>query len=182
MRRRGAVRACEHVRFERAPAPDPSVGITWIGPFAGGTKHGTARNDTLLGSHGPDRLDGAGGNDVLWGNHLHNDPSSAADILRGGPGNDTVYGGSGTNQIWGGDGNDYLQGGAGRNTISGGRGSDTIRLRGRGRNSVDAGASNDTIQAYSRGVAVIRCGAGNDTVEIDRNDRPARDCERRIRH
>jgi Ca2+-binding RTX toxin-like protein len=180
--RRGGVKGCEHVVPQAAPRPDPKRGITWIAPLTGAVKHGTRRNDTLLGSHGPDRVYGRGGADVIWGNLLHNDPSSAHDRLVGEAGADVIYGGPGSNLILGGEGDDYLQGGKGRNTIRGGPGDDGIRLRGRGPNSVDAGPGNDVVYAYSRRPTRITCGPGFDTVEVDKHDTTAGDCERIIRH
>jgi Ca2+-binding RTX toxin-like protein len=180
--RSGRVRGCEHVVEQAAPTPDPSRGITWIGPYGGAVKHGTARDDTLLGSHGPDRIYGTKGADVIWGDLLHNDATKAFDYLVGGPGRDTVYGSGGRNRILGGDGDDYLQGGSGTNTILGGPGDDTIRLRGRGPNRVDAGPGDDVVYAYSRKPATITCGPGNDKVEVDRHDHVAADCERIVRH
>lgn len=92
LRRAGLVRGCEHVTFAPAAARDPAKGITWIGPLTGATRHGTDRHDTLLGAHGPDRIYGEGGDDVIWANRLHGDRSTALDRVWAGPGNDTVYG------------------------------------------------------------------------------------------
>jgi Ca2+-binding RTX toxin-like protein len=165
-----------------APPRDPARGITWIGPLRGASKHGTDRNDTLLGATGPDRFRGDGGADVLWGNRLHGDRSTALDVLWGDAGADTVYGSPGRNRIYGGEGDDYLQGGEGRNVIDGGPGDDTIRLRGAGPNRVDAGAGNDTVLAYSRRPTRISCGPGYDTVELDKHDDTDGTCEKVIRH
>ena len=81
--------------YAAPPKRDPATGITWIGPLRGAIRHGTARNDTLLGSHGPDQIHGAGGADIVWGDHLHNDQTRALDRLWGDAGDDVVYGGSG---------------------------------------------------------------------------------------
>ena len=43
------------------------------GRAGGGTKHGTERNDNLLGAHGSDTIAGGGGDDVIWG-----DPATTA--------------------------------------------------------------------------------------------------------
>ena len=72
--------------------------------------HGSAWNDTLLGSGvanvlrgnaGDDRLDGRGGNDTL----------------DGGEGRDTLIGGIGEDRLIGGKGNDTMTGGSGRDTF-----------------------------------------------------------------
>jgi Ca2+-binding RTX toxin-like protein len=182
LRRRGGIRGCESFVYAPPPPRDPALGITWLGPIGGARKNGTSRNDTLLGSRGPDLIRGRGGDDVIWGNQLHKDRSRALDRLYGDSGRDTIYGGSGRNVISGGDGADYLQGGAGSNTIRGGWGDDTIRLRGRGPNTVSGGPGNDVVYAYSRRPARISCGPGLDVVEVDRHDRVSGDCERVRRH
>jgi Ca2+-binding RTX toxin-like protein len=176
--RRGGIKNCENIRTAAAPPKDPSTGVTWIAPHDGGSTTGTGRNDNLLGSHGPDTIHAEGGDDVIWGNMLNADVSSALDRLFAGAGADTVYGGPGRNQIEGGPGNDYLQGGTGRNTIYGESGNDTIRLRGRGPNTVYAGAGNDTIFSFTKKRSTIHCGPGYDTVEKNPDTKVASDCEK----
>ena len=169
--RRGRIRGCERV-VEAAPAPDPAKGITRISRSSRGADlSGTERADTLLGGPGPDRISGAAGDDVLWGNHVRAGRSLGVDQIDGGPGADTVYGSRGANAIAGGEGDDHLQGGPGANTIDAGPGNDRVRLRGAGPNRVTAGDGDDLVQAYSRGAATIDCGPGSDTVTIGFNRR-----------
>jgi Ca2+-binding RTX toxin-like protein len=182
LRRRGRVRGCEHVVLTPAPPRDPARGITWLAPLRGASKKGSARNDTLLGATGPDRIRGRHGQDVIWGNRLHGDRSTALDRLWGGPGADVVYGSPGRNDIFGEDGGDYLQGGAGSNRIFGGPGDDEIRLRGRGPNTVDAGPGDDVVHVYARRASRIVCGPGSDTAHVDKHDRVDGSCERVVRH
>ncbi|MGH2942706.1 MAG: calcium-binding protein, partial [Solirubrobacteraceae bacterium] len=175
--RNGEIRNCERV-VEAEPVLDPSIGIKAIIADRGGSRTGGVRNDNLLGGRGSDRLDGAEGDDVIWGDrHLPEGGHAATDVLLGGPGRDTIYGGRGTNKIDGGAGDDYLQGGAFRNIIRGGDGDDEIRMRGKGSTKVYGGAGNDIVHALTNGRGVINCGPGWDTV-FTGNKRPSlRGCE-----
>jgi len=71
---------------------------------------GTDGPDTLDGGSGDDLLCGFGGDDVLLG-------GSGNDILVGGWGNDTLDGGSGNDHLVGNPDNDIMNGGSGRNTV-----------------------------------------------------------------
>ncbi|SMP32288.1 calcium-binding protein [Shimia sagamensis] len=84
-------------------------------------------NDTLVGDHGDNRLDGAGGSDELHGNDGADYivGRSGDDSLEGDSGNDRLYGGSGTDTLRGGDGDDYLRDDSGRDIFDGGEGQDT---------------------------------------------------------
>jgi extracellular elastinolytic metalloproteinase len=74
---------------------------------------GTSRADVLLGTTGPNRIDGKGGNDRLCG----------------AGGNDTLIGGAGVDKFDGGSGNDKLFSRDGRRetTVKGGAGTDRAR-------------------------------------------------------
>lgn len=74
------------------------------------TINGDNANNTLTGTAGPDRIDGRGGDDVIYA----------------GGGNDTLMGGAGDDRLFGGDGDDVLKGEAGANTMTGGAGDDHI--------------------------------------------------------
>ena len=86
------------------------------------TRVGTAGNDTLTGTDGPDvivgfdshdTIHGLGGNNILCGN-------AGNDTLNGGSGNDILYGDSGHDTLRGGTGDDTLRGEAGTDVCDGG--------------------------------------------------------------
>ena len=63
---------------------------------------GSPDNDELLGHHGDERLSGAGGNDILWGDwDPKNNTTKQRDYLSGGSGNDWLYPSHGRNTILG---------------------------------------------------------------------------------
>ena len=156
---------------------------------------GSAFNDTLvgfdfsatgpdeftnifLGGAGNDFLDGAGGNDQLYGG-ADNDTiigGAGADLLSGdagndsvsgGDGNDTVLGGTGTDTLFGDAGNDSLDGGDGNDILDGGLENDTL-VGGYGADSILGGAGDDTV--YDEVIGGVS-GGGNDTVNLgDGND------------
>lgn len=74
---------------------------------------------TILGTAGPDRLDGTPGNDVICG-------YGGDDVLRGGGGVDRVIGGPGADRLHGGAGTDRLEGGTGDDVLIGGSAADTL--------------------------------------------------------
>ena len=91
---------------------------------------GGSDNDELLGRHGSDRLNGMGGNDILWGDwDPKNNNTSQHDVLRGGAGNDWLYPSHGSTQVYGGAGNDYVWAYYGHGSIDCGPGKDTARVR-----------------------------------------------------
>ncbi|PZP26644.1 retention module-containing protein [Pseudomonas kuykendallii] len=65
---------------------------------------------------------GTSGNDTLKGSET----LAAADLLRGGDGNDTLYGYGGDDRLEGGNGNDTLYGGDGNDILIGGKGNDVL--------------------------------------------------------
>lgn len=71
---------------------------------------GTNRNDSLLGSAGPDNMSARGGDDVLRGR------DGDDNAMRGEGGRDRLYGGPGADQLGGGTGRDVLEGGDGFDT------------------------------------------------------------------
>src|SRR3954462_2201805 len=79
--REGRIVNCEQV-VEQATAEDPTKGVSKDSESRNGvTFTGTERNDNLLGGPGADRLIGLGGDDVIWGNHLHDGPSFGTDTI-----------------------------------------------------------------------------------------------------
>jgi Ca2+-binding RTX toxin-like protein len=73
----------------------------------------------LMGMRGNDSLDGAIGNDTIFG-------GKGFDTLLGNSGNDALYAGRGADNLNGGDGNDILLGGKGDDLLNGGSGNDTL--------------------------------------------------------
>jgi Ca2+-binding RTX toxin-like protein len=107
------------------------TGVFWqVMDNPGDAFTGGADNDELLGHHGSDRIRGAGGHDVLWGDW---DPKgnneSQRDVLDGQNGNDWIYSSHGKNTIDGGAGKDYIWAYYGRGTIDCGAGFDTLRIK-----------------------------------------------------
>ena len=92
------------------------------------------------------------------------------DLLKTGPGNDTVFGDDDTGA---GTGNDVINTGGGRNIVSAGGGNNVIRTgagpdtitAGDGRQDIRSGAGNDTITVGSGG-STIDAGGGNDIVTV----------------
>src|SRR4051794_30219040 len=99
----------------------PAVsGIFWIVQDARGHANGagTALNDEILGGHGSDRLRGAGGKDILWGDyHPTGNTPRQRDFLSGGAGADFIYTSHGTNRVNGGRGADRIYAHWGHGTI-----------------------------------------------------------------
>lgn len=71
-----------------------------------------ARNNLLLGNDFPNRADGAGGDDVIYGR-------GAVDVLKGGAGSDRIFGGTGNDHLTGGTGSDLLVGEADNDRLIG---------------------------------------------------------------
>src|SRR5690606_283307 len=67
----------------------------------------------VLGTAGPDVLNGAGGNDILHG-------AAGDDDLSGKKGKDVLYGEAGADLLFGGKGKDVIYGGDGDDTLAGG--------------------------------------------------------------
>jgi hypothetical protein len=69
------------------------------------------RNPTILGSNGPDQIQGTAGNDVIHG-------LGGADAIDGGGGHDIICGGTGDDSLTGGPGPDVLRGGGGEDNCT----------------------------------------------------------------
>ncbi len=105
------------------------------------------REATLIGTDGPDVLNGSPGDDVIVG-------LGGADKIYGFEGNDVICGGAGADRIFGGEGDDYINAGRGRDRIEGGAGNDTI-IGGKGADRLSGQSDNDA----------LRGGAGNDFLD-----------------
>ena len=80
---------------------------------------GTEGNDVILGFDDNDTLLGLGGNDIIQG-------GDDEDVLAGGEGNDVLAGGNNSDSINGGAGNDILIGGDGEDVLRGDEGNDIL--------------------------------------------------------
>ncbi|MDO5631781.1 MAG: M10 family metallopeptidase [Paracoccus sp. (in: a-proteobacteria)] len=119
-------------------------------------------------------------NYVAGSGNDHITANGAANLIRGGAGNDTILGlagndtirgGAGWDRIEGGAGNDLLYGEGGRDTLFGGNGNDTLHggdhadhLYGGNGNDVLWGGNNDDWLDGGGGDDLLNGGAGNDTL------------------
>jgi Ca2+-binding RTX toxin-like protein len=115
---------------------------------------GTNGRDTICGFDGDDTIDALGGNDWIDGG---GGGGGGWDIIKGGPGNDTISGGNGPDRISGGPGNDHITGGLYPDRLSGGSGNDWIDAADGYRDSVDCGPGNDTIVTAKPGDKIKNC-------------------------
>lgn len=107
---------------------------------------GDEGNDTILGGSAADILSGSSGNDSIVAGDGH-------DIVRGGAGDDVLNGGDGFDSLYGGNGGDTLDGGLAADTLEGGHGNDHLS-GGSGSDWISAGPDHDTVLG----------GNGNDTM------------------
>ncbi|MEM9218749.1 MAG: peptidylprolyl isomerase [Cyanobacteria bacterium P01_F01_bin.150] len=119
--------------------------------------NGAGGNDIIFGLNGDDRLIGGGGQDRLVG-------GNGEDDLSGGGGRDNLRGGNGADTLSGGGGNDKLNGGKGNDELLGGGGNDTLR-GGRGRDLLDGGKGNNVlIGGRDRDIFVLSPGKGRSLI------------------
>lgn len=78
----------------------------------------TNGDDVILGTPGPDTINGLGGNDRICG-------GDRGDTINGGAGNDRIFGFKGADTLSGGTENDRLVGGKGADVCNGDAGTDT---------------------------------------------------------
>jgi Ca2+-binding RTX toxin-like protein len=101
---------------------------------------------SILGTDGPDQLDGTAESDVICG--LAGDDTLSGlggiDLLIGGDGDDTMRGGDGDDLFTGGIGNDDVFGDAGKDLLLGDEGTDDL-IGGSGNDLINGDAGNDTI-------------------------------------
>jgi Ca2+-binding RTX toxin-like protein len=88
---------------------------------------GGAGNDSILATSGGDTLSGGDGDDILNAGSFTG-AKTAASVLDGGAGDDSLNGGDGNDSLSGGAGHDVLDGQGGADTLSGGAGSDQFQF------------------------------------------------------
>lgn len=143
---------------------------------------GTAGDDVIVGTPGPDVIAGRGGDDKICSLAGHDVVSGGGgadmidagrgsdevsggggpDVIEGGTGDDTIAGDGGADHIRGQGGDDMVRGGTGNDRIIGGGGRDTL-LGQRGRDNVSGGSGSDTLLGGSHD-DVLRGGGGRDVL------------------
>jgi Ca2+-binding RTX toxin-like protein len=122
--------------------------MTKADPCAGSPPAGA-----IVGTNGPDILNGTPGDDVIFG-------LGGPDIINGFGGDDLICGGAGPDMANGGSGNDTIKGGPGSDLITGGAGADVLNAQDgvNGNDSANGGThvSGDTCTA-DPGDAVSNC-------------------------
>ncbi len=162
MIRRGEIRNCVNIVEQPTPA-DPARGVTRIvRGFSSYQLNGTAdRDDTLLGNHGSGTINGRGGNNVIWSDHLKDSGGKRArqakSTITVGNGNNTIYGGRGSVTITAGSGVNVIRGGEGTTRITTRGGTQVIRLRGSGSNTVTLRGGTAYIESFTQRPPRIRC-------------------------
>ncbi|MBO9107848.1 MULTISPECIES: calcium-binding protein [Agrobacterium] len=137
--------------------------VTYMSP--GVTIYGRENSNIFVGSQLGERVEGDGGDDLLFGNA--GDDTLYGDTTAVNPwpaqlnaaGNDWLFGGAGNDYLDGQGGNDNLSGDAGDDTLYGGPGSDQLS-GGDGADKLFGGTGNDQ----------LRGGAGNDELHGGDND------------
>jgi Ca2+-binding RTX toxin-like protein len=91
---------------------------TIVGTAVNNIINGTSGPDVIVGLGGADTINGAGGNDTICGN-------DGPDIAGGGDGSDWIDGGASNDDLNGGNGDDFLDGGLHNDSLRGDSGRDT---------------------------------------------------------
>jgi Ca2+-binding RTX toxin-like protein len=127
-------------------------GVVMLGSPGPDRLEGGPNDDCIFGAAGSDELSGEEGDDFLGG-------GGSLDRLRGGAGADRLGGDAGQDRLAGGAGDDVAAGGSGRDAAWGGRGDDLIH-GGSGRDLLDGGAGDDVLEGGKRADRV-RAGKGS---------------------
>ncbi len=115
---------------------------------------GSYFSDILAGDLRDNRINGGGGDDILYGG-----PGGGDDVLTGGPGDDRLYGGIGNDTLAGGPGDDQLRGGPDDDMLDGGEGDDAFIIA--------TGGGNDTILDFGNGADRIDLAALADIQSVE---------------
>ncbi len=122
----------------------------------------TNSHDVILGTEGPDVIDGLDGRDTicaLGGNDIIN-AGQGRDWVSAGNGNDVVEAGQGADIVFAGNGDDIVAGGRGNDEVTGGAGDDDLR----GQDGIDILVGNggdDELRGGNKADRLIG-GVGND--------------------
>ncbi|MCZ7452699.1 hypothetical protein [Rhizobium rhizogenes] len=159
--------------------------VTYMSPAV--TIYGRENSNIFVGSQLGERVEGDGGDDLLFGNagddRLYGDTTevnpwpaqlnaagndwlfggTGNDYLDGQGGNDNLSGDAGDDNLYGGPGSDQLNGGDGTDKLFGGTGDDKL-IGGEGSDQLFGDVGNDQLHG-GVGNDVLNGGIGNDVVE-----------------
>ncbi|PIE40354.1 MAG: hypothetical protein CSA51_01330, partial [Gammaproteobacteria bacterium] len=130
---------------------------------------GTIGPDILQGGRGDDRIYGSLGADYLSGSYGADELYGGldADLLHGNEGDDSLFGGDGSDKLYGEAGNDVLQGGNGNDLLEGGYGNDHL-IGGEGNDQLYSRVEQPTqvtpFGVLDEGVNVLEGGDGDDVL------------------
>jgi len=126
---------------------------TLIGTSGPDVLNGTPGNDVIMGFGGADTINGLGGNDLICAGDGADDVhgNGGKDRIEGGTGDDTIYGDAKRDRLFGGDGDDTIYGDAGNDRIFGGTGDDTLRGNAGIRDRLYGGAGVDDLDGGTGG-------------------------------
>jgi Ca2+-binding RTX toxin-like protein len=100
---------------------------------------------TLVGTNGPDDLEGTNNRDTVYG-------LSGGDDINGKLGTDDLYGGRGGDEIKGRGHDDYIVGGLGHDELYGGFGDDRIEAADGLKDDVDCGTGEEDVASVDKGL------------------------------
>ncbi|MDP9068014.1 MAG: hypothetical protein M3N53_06675 [Actinomycetota bacterium] len=144
------------------------AGILMVGspPAEAGTETCAGLPATMVGTAGPDRLDGGPGDDVIVA-------LGGGDVITGKGGRDVICGGKGPDEIRGGLGGDTISGQDGHDVLDGGAGTDWVGSEGMSTNGSAYRLRFQVAGGYPEaGNDVHRGGAGRDHITFSPgNDR-----------
>lgn len=152
--KKGQIRNCATI-VEQATPSDPMAGVTKIARgFSSYRLTGTKdRNDRLLGSHGSGTINGRGGNNIIWADHLKESGGKraqrASSTITVANGNNTIYGGRGSVKITAGRGHNVIRGAERGTRITTRGGTQVIRLRGSGTNTVTLRGGTAYVESFT---------------------------------
>ncbi len=185
MIKKGQIRNCPTIVAQPTP-DDPAAGIVRIARGFDsyrlvGSAHG---NDRLYGNHGSGTIDGRGGDNVIWADHLKESGGKrarqATSTITVGNGDNTIYGGRGATTIRTGKGNNVIRGAEGTTRITTRGGAQVIRLRGKGSNTVTIRGGSAYVESFTtKRRPRIRCVNGAKGTVVWGRVKPRTNCRTR---